>query len=118
MNASCCSFEVMNGGTGLRRRSRAVTFATLNVAASRSARTVAACSPFTISMFLPWCLTRFAGKTGGCAADRCARTDQYSSATNARISRSRSQIMRSATDCTRPADSPRRTLSQRMGLTL
>ena len=42
LNASCCSFEVMKGGTGLRLRSRAVTFATLNVAASRSARTFAA----------------------------------------------------------------------------
>ena len=47
-----------------------------------------------------------------------AATDQYSSARKASISRSRSTIRRSATDCTRPAERPRRTLSQRMGDTL
>ena len=42
--------------------------------------------------------------------------DQYSSDTNAWISRSRSVIMRTATDCTRPADSPRRTFFHNKGL--
>ncbi len=41
---------------------------------------------------------------------------QYSSGTKSRISISRSQIMRVATDCTRPAERPLRTFRQRMGL--
>ena len=118
MKASCCSFDVVNGGMGFRLRSRATTFATRKAAFSRSARTDFACSSLPISTFLPSFLTRLAGKTGGAAASRWATTVQYSSGTNARIARSRSQMSLRATDCTRPADSPRRTLSQRIGLTL
>ena len=40
---------------------------------------------------------------------------QYSRATNAAISSSRSQIMRSAGLCTRPADSPGRTFFHNSG---
>ena len=47
-----------------------------------------------------------------------AKMFQYSSGTNFSISRSRSQTSFSATDCTRPALSPRRTLSQSSGLIL
>jgi hypothetical protein len=43
-------------------------------------------------------------------------TDQYSSGLNAAISASRSHTSRTATDWTRPADSPRWTLFQRIGL--
>src|SRR5215213_3209587 len=50
-------------------------------------------------------------------ADRFAVIVQYSVGTKARISRSRSTTSRNATDWTRPADSPRLTLSQSKGLT-
>ena len=43
---------------------------------------------------------------------------QYSVGVNARISRSRSTSMRSATVCTRPADSPFLTVFQSSGLAL
>ena len=45
-----------------------------------------------------------------------ASSVQYSTGTNALISRSRSTISRTATDCTRPAESPRRTFFQSSGL--
>ncbi len=108
----------MKGGTGLRLRSRAWILSTLNSADSRWARTVAASSPFPISRLLPSRLSRLAGKTGGFWPSRWASTVQYSSGTKALISRSRSQMSRRATDWTRPAERPRRTFSQRIGLTL
>ena len=50
------------------------------------------------------------------STERSTAIVQYSSGWNASISRSRSTISRSATDCTRPADSPRRTLLHSTGL--
>ena len=47
-----------------------------------------------------------------------ASSVQYSRAVNARISRSRSTTIRTATDCTRPADRPPRTLRDRSGLSV
>ena len=47
-------------------------------------------------------------------ASRASRV-QYSTGLNALISRSRSTIRRRATVCTRPAERPRRTLSQSRG---
>ena len=44
----------------------------------------------------------------GATRDRAAVMDQYSWGVKARISSSRSTTSRVATDCTRPADSPRR----------
>ena len=41
---------------------------------------------------------------------------QYSTGLNALISRSRSTMSRTATDCTLPADSPGRTFFHRIGL--
>ena len=58
------------------------------------------------------------GPAAPAAGASSAVIDQYSSGLNALISRSRSTMIRRATDCTRPADSPRRTFSQRMGLIL
>jgi len=49
---------------------------------------------------------------------RRAAIDQYSWGTKASISRSRSQISRTATDCTRPALNPPRTLRHNSGLIL
>jgi len=60
-------------------------------------------------------LARRATNGGGASPSSRASTVQYSSAVKARISRSRSQMMRTATDCTRPADRPRRTFFQSSG---
>jgi hypothetical protein len=57
-----------------------------------------------------------AANVGGSRPSSCAVIDQYSVFWNAWISRSRSQTMRTATDCTRPADRPRRTFCQSKGL--
>jgi hypothetical protein len=54
-----------------------------------------------------------AGAVGALASR--AVIDQYSRGTKARISRSRSTISRTATDCTRPAESPPRTLAHSSG---
>ncbi|OPY04765.1 MAG: hypothetical protein A4E67_02246 [Syntrophaceae bacterium PtaB.Bin038] len=61
-------------------------------------------------------MTSLASKGGGFAPSRAAVIVQYSSGLKVRISSSRSQTIRTATDCTRPAESPRFTLSQRIGL--
>ncbi len=56
---------------------------------------------------------------GTASASRVSRavTRQYSVGMNARISRSRSTISRTATDCTRPALRPRATFFQSSGET-
>ena len=46
---------------------------------------------------------------------KLALTDQYSCGLNSSISRSRSTIRRSATDCTRPADLAPGSLRHRIG---
>ena len=69
-------------------------------------------------MVSPLFLSSFASNSGGCGPASRAKTFQYSSGTNCSISRSRSQMSFSATDCTRPALRPRRTLSQSSGLIL
>ncbi len=76
-----------------------------------------ASASFEISAFFPsmWC---------SLAVNSCpslassASIVQYSTGVNARISRSRSTISRSATVCTRPAESPFFTVFQRTGLAL
>ncbi|MBK6455002.1 MAG: hypothetical protein IPF87_02780 [Gemmatimonadetes bacterium] len=73
-----------------------------------------AIAPLGISTF-------FSSMEWSLAVKRCpplassAATDQYSCARNARISRSRSTMSRSATVCTRPADSPFFTVFQSSG---
>ena len=61
------------------------------------------------------CLMSLASNSGGLPASSIAWIVQYSCATNARIASSRSTISRNATVCTRPADSPRRTLFHSRG---
>ena len=61
------------------------------------------------------CGTAGRRSTGFFFAARLASSVQYSCLTNARISRSRSTMTRTATVCTRPAERPRRTLSQSSG---
>ena len=114
---SCCSLLVVNGGVALRRRSLRSTVRTSQSAFSSATRILSASSPFGISIFSSPLPRKRASKAGGLAAARCASMVQYSSFSNALISRSRSTISRRATVCTRPADKPRRTLSQSSGET-
>ena len=82
------------------------------------ARAAVISSRETISIFFPSLAISLAPNCGASPPHSCAVSDQYSFGTNAAIARSRSTRMRSATDCTRPADRPRRTLSQSSGLIL
>ena len=81
----------------------------------RSARAAVISSCETTSIFFPFLAISLAPNCGASPAHSCATSDQYSFGTKAPISRSRSTMIRRATDCTRPADRPRRTLSQRSG---
>ena len=106
--ASCCSVEVVNGGGGLRRTSF--------FSRSRTAKPVArwACSTIrlasaslpsaNLSSFSPFTPTSFAVMTSPLVVVKSASMVQYSRAVKPSISSSRSQIRRSATDCTRPAE--------------
>jgi len=85
---------------------------------STSESTFCAAASFETSRSSPLYLKSFASNGGGLDAPSSAWIVQYSTGTNARISSSRSTMRRSATVCTRPAESPRRTLSQRIGETL
>ena len=76
-----------------------------------------ACSPVVTASFLPSAVpvsraVNFFWLPGGLS--RASRF-QYSSGLKASISFSRSTISRTATLCTRPAESPRRTLRHRKG---
>jgi hypothetical protein len=57
----------------------------------------------------------FAAKGGGFSPSRRAVMDQYSSGTKAWMARSLSQMMRTATDWTRPALSPYLTFFHKIG---
>ncbi len=108
----------MNGGTALFFRSFVVTDATIHSALLRSSTTVLDSSALLILTFAPSRLSSLALNSGGIGPARRAVMFQYSSATKAPISRSRSTTIFNATDWTRPALRPRRTLSQRIGLIL
>jgi len=66
----------------------------------------AACVPSPTLAFLPPIFTSLASKGGGLAPSSAAVMFQYSSGLKLRISCSRSQTIRTATDWTRPAESP------------
>ena len=66
----------------------------------------------------PPSFTSFIQNDGGSLAANFPFSTQYSTGLKAWISRSRSTMMRTATLCTRPAERPRRTLSQSTWLTL
>ena len=113
----------MNGAEGLRRRSRLCTEVTRYLAPSRSPVIAVASASFLISMrdLLPCRLLRSAVKVCASApffdfGASSASMLQYSSFWNASISCSRSTMSRSATDCTLPADRPRRTFFHSTGL--
>ena len=104
--ASCCRVDVVKGGTGLRRTSPRSTAATrkaplrIRPAASSATASVPSAS---LSSAVPSRRTSRAVKLPR-SAMTLASTVQYSRGTKASISASRSQISRSATDCTRPAE--------------
>ena len=112
--ASCCSVLVRNGGGAGRRRSPFSTVVTRNGSLSASAATPRAVASSLISGFCPSSLW---SRASNCwpSFSRSASIVQYSCGTNWRISPSRSQISRSATVWTRPADSPVLMLFHRSG---
>ena len=112
-----CRVLVMNGGGAWSRRVLDSTAPTRNRQRFRASRIALAAASFPATGF-------FGGLTGMSASAATGAPDssakwpsirQYSSMTNARISRSRSQMSRSATDCTRPAESRGATFRERSG---
>ena len=116
--ASCCRLDVVNGGAGERFVFLTATSVTIGRLARIAAAWRSAVSPSPISGFLPPIRTRSASNVSPFGAIRTAFSVQYSRAVNARISRSRSTTIRTATDCTRPAESPARTLRHSKGLSV
>ncbi len=106
----------MNGGAGLRFDGRLVTESTTGVRVRSAALCARAVASLSIASGLPPIRTTSAASWLPSGAASSASRVQYSRATNAPISRSRSTTIRSATDWTRPADSPPRTLRDRSGL--
>ena len=115
-----CKVDVMNGADGCFFVTRFFTDFTTNGASCKRATMASACSLLEISVlstFFPSTAANFAEKTfREVAAESFASIVQYSCGWNARISFSRSTTNRTATDCTLPADRPRRTFLQRNGL--
>ena len=116
--ASCCRVEVMNGGAGDCLRSLRATLSTTYAPLLSAASIARACSSFATSAFFPSTLVSLARNGGGFSAASFAANVQYSTGRNALISSSRSTIIFMATDCTRPAERPRRTLSHSSGESL
>jgi len=108
----------MNGGAGFRRRSPRVTDFTVHAWPWSAVITVTVAASSGRSAFWSFTSLRVAVKSGGFWPLRRAWSDQYSTGTNAAISRSRWVMRRTATDCTRPAESPRRIFSQSSGESL
>ena len=122
--ASCCSVEVVKGGAGLRRRCLRSIASTRNSppsagpAAARMARSTSRAAVSLVKLNCSTFWPRYSSSFSGKDCELCAPSPsmvQYSCTTNAPISSSRSQIMRSAGLCTRPADSPRRTFFHSSG---
>ena len=116
LDASCCRREVMKGGGGFLRRSLRSTAATRRVACESSDTTSLAWPSCESTAFSPRTRATRAANGGGALPSTCASMVQYSSGRKALISASRSTTRRTATDCTRPADRPRRTLDHSTGL--
>ena len=115
--ASCWMVLVVNGAPGRLFRRRCSTLVTTNGRA-RTASTTARASASLWSWGLwPSTLTSEASKVCPLPSHSASMV-QYSCDLKARISRSRSTIRRSATVCTRPAESPVLMVRQRIGLAL
>ena len=109
--ASCWRVEVVNGGAGVRRSGFFCMEAMVNLASLHFPRKASASSRVgkrrssSARISLP-------------ATTNCAVTRKYGSALKACTSRSRSTMSRTATDCTRPAESCGFTLRQSTGESL
>ena len=108
----------MNGGAGERFWVRVPTLVTFGWRAAIAARWRSAVASSLTSRAAPSIRTTSAAKRSPAAVSRSASIVQYSRAVNALISRSRSTTRRTATDWTRPADRPPRTLRDRSGLSV
>ena len=108
----------MNGGAGLRLCLRVAIFVTRGSSARRADAWRSAVSPSPTSSAAPSIRMTSAAKVAPPFVARSASRVQYSRAVNAPISRSRSTTSRTATDWTRPADSPDRTLRLIRGLSV
>ena len=106
----------MNGGGAFLRRSLRSTPLTTSGVDLMMPSTSRARPSCDSSAFLPSSLLNLAVNGGGVAPSTCTSTDQYSCGRKAVISASRSAMSRTATDCTRPADRPRRTFVHSTGL--
>ena len=118
---SCCSLAVVNGAEGLRffsLVSRLVTFqAAFRIMSRRLWASASAPIRRLVSLLPSWSgrpaiRVSFIQNWGGSLAANLPFSTQYSTGLKACTSRSRSTIRRTVTLCTRPADRPRRTLSQ------
>ena len=116
LKASCCMVLVVNGGEGFLACSLTVTDLTTYSAPSSSPTILS--TSWRDMRPSPGGTSRATNRLPRAAVESAAARVQYSSTVNACISRSRSQMSLRADDCTRPADSPRRTLRQRNGLKL
>ena len=107
--ASCWRVEVVKGGAGLRSLSCRFTLETVKGWPDTAWITASASASLCSSIFFsrPWNMAWNPPRLGR-TRPRSAWMDQYSWGWKARISSSRSTTRRVATDCTRPADSPRR----------
>ncbi|MNX46522.1 hypothetical protein D3C86_770620 [compost metagenome] len=106
----------MKGALGWRFCSLVWTLATLKSATFRASTMTVAAASEPISGFLPFQRTSSVVKAVLAAPfTRSALMDQYSLGTKAWTSASRSQIRRTATLWTRPADRPRRTFCHSRG---
>ena len=116
--ASCCKVLVANGGAGWRCTCFFSTLSTRNCRASIAATARLASASFArpnLSSLLPSSMLRRAWKSAPLGVVNAAWMLQYSCGLNASISFSRSQIRRSATDCTRPAEREPCSLRQSTG---
>ena len=118
--ASCCSVEVVNGGAGLRRRCLRSMVSTVSaplaapVSVVSASRAVVSLVKLNCSTFVPRYSMSLSGKRVAVCSPSAASV-QYSCGMNASMASSRSQIMRSAGLCTRPADRPWRTFFHSSG---
>ena len=104
--ASCWSLLVVKGGSGFRFVSLLSMPLTVNGDVRRASTIPFAWVSFPTLAFFPPIFTSLASKGGGLAPSSAAVMVQYSSGLKLRISCSRSQTIRTATDWTRPAESP------------
>src|SRR3989338_10794647 len=112
---SCCNVDVVNGGGGVFFSSFSSMDFTVYDAYFKSASTCFDSLSEDVTNFSPSFLLSDATNSSFFSVSKEASTVQYSTGLKARISRSRSTMIFTATDCTRPADRPRYTFFQRNG---